>query len=432
MARRKDPKKVATPPRQPRRWGLLVLRGVIPLVVLTVAIGVFLALAKSRPDLTPRPVSEHAWPVMVAKVEITDHQPRLRLYGETVAGRQVHLRALVAGEVTHASAALVEGGVVRKGDEILKIDPFEFDTRVAEGRANVREAGARLDEINAMVALEADRIIAAGEQLELSRVDLERAVKLRKEGLVSQKAVDDRKIVVRDREQALEQRKSGLKIERAKAEQQRAILERHEAALRRARRALADTRLTAPFDAYVSNVNAEIGQMIGVNDRVATLIDRDRVDVRFNLSDGQFGRILSEEGSVIGRKLKVLWRVGETELGYDAVIDRVAAQISAASGGVQLFARITNNPERPLRPGAFVEVMLADRSYADVVRLPETALYGGTQVYVIEAGRLKARTVSLIGYSGGDILVRGALKPGEQVLTTRLSEAGDGVLVAVQ
>lgn len=416
-----------------RRWGRLLLRTLIPFVVLAGAIGAFLALAKTRPELSPQPVSEKAWPVMVADIAISDHQPELKLYGQTVAGRRVDLRALVTGEVVETGSDFREGGIIEKGDLVLRIDPFEYETRLAEARANLREAQAKLEETQARIALETRQIEAAGDQLKLSRRDLERALELRKQGLVAQKTVDDKQIIVRDREQALAQRRSGLEIERAKADQQRAIVARLEAAQRRAERALADTRLSAPFDAYISGVNAELGQMLGVNDRVATLIDRNRIDVKFNISDAQYGRLLATEEGAAGRAVRVVWRVGETELAYDGHIERVAAEISAASGGVDVYARIEpKDGQAAIRPGAFVEVFVSDRLYRGVVRLPETSLYGGDTVYVVRDSRLQPRKVAVIGHTGRDVLVRGEIEPGDKVITTRMSEAADGVLVDVQ
>ncbi|MHA1523410.1 MAG: efflux RND transporter periplasmic adaptor subunit, partial [Alphaproteobacteria bacterium] len=81
------------------------------------------------------------------------------------------------------------------------------------------------------------------------------------------------------------------------------------------------------------------------------------------------------------------------------------------------------------RPGAFVEISLPDRSYRASVRLPETALYGGTLVYVAVDGRLEARTVTVVGANGGDLFVTGDFTTGDAVMTTRLSQAGVGVKV---
>ena len=49
-------------------------------------------------------------------------------------------------------------------------------------------------------------------------------------------------------------------------------------------------------------------------------------------------------------------------------MERVGAQIDAATGGVELFARIMDTETAShLRPGAFVEVAIPDQSYGNVV-----------------------------------------------------------------
>jgi multidrug efflux pump subunit AcrA (membrane-fusion protein) len=163
---------------------------------------------------------------------------------------------------------------------------------------------------------------------------------------------------------------------------------------------------------------------------VATLIDVNWVDVRFTLSNRQYGRIVSSEQALIGREVKVLWHVGDEPIVYKARIERVGAEITAEKGGIEIYARLdTPNKPTPIRPGAFVEVHMPDRAYERVTSLPQTSLYDGNRVYVIEEGRLKARRVDLVGATGDKILVRGQITKGDKVITTRLSAAGDGLRV---
>lgn len=406
---------------------------VLPVLVLIAAIAGFLYLKSTKPEVAKRPVREQVFAVSAMPVSVSSHKPRIKLFGEAQPGRRVELRALVAGEILETGTTFLEGGVVKKDDLLLQIDPFEFQTALSEAIANLSEAEARLAESEARIALEQDQLAEARRQLELAQVDLERARPLVKQGLLSQKAVDDRQVLVSQRDQAVKQRVSSIAIENAKAAQQRAQIERLKASVSRAERNLLDARLVAPFDAYIWDKAAEVGRLIGANDRVATLIDANRIDVKFNLPDAQYGRLVTDRGGLEGRPVTVIWRVGGEAVQYAAKVERVAAQIAAASGGVDVFARVERIEGRvPLRVGAFVEIYLDGKEFSDVVTLPETALYAGNTVYVIEENRLKSRIVELVGYSGGDVLVRGDLKPAEQVVTTRISEIGDGLRVEVR
>ena len=97
---------------------------------------------------------------------------------------------------------------------------------------------------------------------------------------------------------------------------------------------------------------------------------------------------------------------------------------------MEIYARLDNpNSPTPLRAGAFVEVRMPDRIYENVTRLPHAALYGSKRIYVIEKGRLRARSVALVGAAGEQVLVRGDIQKGDRVITTRLSAAEDGLRV---
>ncbi len=401
-----------------------------PICVLAIGIISFVGLEATKPSVPQRPVQEKIWPVRAITADVGTYQPYLKLYGQTVAGRRVDLRALVAGEVLETGPQMREGAVVKKDAVLLRLDPFEYEGALDEAEAKLAEAKAKVREFEAAIENERDALNHARTQLEIAQRDLERAVPLAERGTVSEKTADDRRLIVSERMQGLEQRVNNLEIQQAKAAQQRAVIRQLEWKVRQAKRNLEDTVLEAPFDAYVTNVTAEKGRIVGANDQVATLIDRNWVDVRFTLSDRQYGRIVSSEKTLIGRPVEVLWHVGDTPITYPAHIERVGAEIAAEKGGVEIFARL-DDPNQPtaIRPGAFVEVRMPDRSYERVSRLPPTALYGNERIFVINDGRLKSRDVELVGAAKDKILVRGQIGPGEKVIITRLSGAKDGLRV---
>jgi len=401
-----------------------------PVLVLALSIVTFVGLKATKPEVPQRLAHEQVWAVKAIEADVKTYRPELILYGRTVAGRRVDLRSLVAGEVTQTGTHLREGGIVSNGEFLLRIDPFQYEGKLVEAKAKLAEARAKSREIEAIIESEKDALNRSKDQLEIAKRDLERAVPLAKKGTVSQKVADDRRMIVSEREQGLDQRANNLDIQQARAAQQRAVISQLDWGVRQAKRNLEDTVLEAPFDAYVTNVRAERGRIVSANDPVATLLDANWVDVRFTLSDRQYGRIVSSDQTLICREVKILWHVGDKPIVYKAHIERVGAEIAAEKGGVEIYARIgTPSDPTPIRPGAFVEVRMPDRTYEHVTALPQTSLYGGKLVYVIEKGRMKARSVDLVGATGSQILVRGQIVKGDKVITTRLTAAQDGVRV---
>ncbi len=408
----------------------LVLQILLPIAVIAVGYGGYQYLKATKPEPSKQRNVERAFGVRVVPVEIGTFQPELTLYGSAVAGREVDLRALVSGRVMETSPNLREGGVAEKGAKLLSIDPLDYKTSVAEARAQLSEARARIAEFKASRASDLASRDYARQQLTLAEADLSRALPLAKDGTVSGRTLDDRRQVVLQRKQAADQLSNALFVWDARISQQEAIVIRLESTIAQAEQRLKETDLTVPFDAYLTDVSAQVGRMVGVNDKVATLIDRNWIDARFTLTDQQYGRIVAAEGSLEGRKVQVNWKLGVNEFTYSAAIERVGARIATGSGGVELFARIEDplNPI-PLRPGAFLSVSLPDATFTDVIRLPATALYNSDTVYVVADGRLQTRRVTVASGSNSDILVRGDLKAGEKVLASRISTPGDGVLV---
>lgn len=406
------------------------LKTLLPFAVVAAGYAGYRALVASKPEAPVRPKQELAYAIKSAIVQSGDYQPVMTLFGSTVAGRQVDIRALVSGQIVETSDALREGGQVQAGALLLKIDPIDYRTALAELRAQRAEARAKVSEFESSLAASRQSLAHARDQLKLAEIDLERAEPLAVRGAVSERTVDDRRQILFQRRQSADEIKNNLKIWEARIIQQKAAVTRLETAIERAERRLAETELRAPFSAYVTEVGAQVGRMVGSNDKVATLIDRDWIEARFNLTDDQFGRIVAKEGSLAGREVTVRWVLGSNTFSYSAVIERVGARISSATGGVEVYARIKSPTEPvPLRPGAFVQIDVPDTQYEDVFRLPSTALYSGDRVYAIENERLVTRKVRVVGGIEEDLLLEGDLKDGDRVMLTRISTPGDGVKI---
>lgn len=411
----------------------LIAKTLLPLAVIFGAYSIYQHLKATAPEVRKRARTEHIFPVATVVAKVGTYTPQLRLYGNATSGRQVDIRALVAGQVLETGKGLREGGEVHQGDLLLAIDPFNFRIALQEAEAHASEARARLKEQRASRAADRTSLKYALQRLELSKTDLARAVPLARHGAVSHRTVDDRRNIVIQREQAVEQLQNSIHVWDARIAQQEATIRRMDAGVEQARRRLADTRLVAPFDAYVTGVAAQVGRIVSANDKVATLIDRNWIEVRFTLTDAQYGRIIAADKTLAGRRVKVFWRVGVRPLEYAARIERVGAKISAESGGVEIYARIDKPQQNvPMRPGAFVEVQVPDKTFSGVYRLPGTALFGSSTVYAVQKGRLVARKVRQVGMAGSDILVSGGVRPGDHIVRTRLSTPGEGLKVRDQ
>ena len=407
-----------------------VLKILLPVGLIAASLLVAGYLRATRPAVQPAPASERVWVVSAEPVALADQQPVLQLYGDIVAARDVTLRPFVGGEIVEASASLVAGGRLAAGETVVRIDPFDYRTTRDELAAELREANARKKELQSSLAAEWTMLMLDETQLELAERDLTRYERLRGSQSASEKAFDEAKVAVAQREAARAERRQTIATLEARLDQQDAAIDRFGVAIERAARDLANTELRAPFAGFVAEVEAALGKWVNPGDPIARLIDENSLEIRFTLADTDFGRLWRD--GLIGRPLQASWRLGGTTFPLQGQVSRVEATIDPASGGVEVFAAITANPEdAPLRPGAFVEVLLPDQVYQQVALLPASALFHGDTVYAVEDGRLAARAVELVADRGLQILVQGELAAGEPVLTSRLAEVAPGLKVQI-
>ncbi len=402
----------------------------IPAVlILLIGIVVVVGLVATRPAVTRKPPVERVWTIGTATVDIRNFQPDLKLLGEIVAGQSAELRPLVAGRVVEVGKSYVNGGKVRKGDLLVAIEAFDYELMVKERTAQVAEARARLDELQAEKSSEQALLQGNLEQFDLQKREVGRRESLRSRGTGTQKALDDSKLRLSELSQAVVSREKSIAGLEARIKQQQAVIDRQQVALERALRDLEKIRLVAPFDGFVSGAETAIGKQVGTSDKIATLIAADRLEARFHMSDSEYARLVAA-GGVEGRKATVIWRAQARNFVYDAVIERTESQVTASSGGIDLYARIDGiKLDTLLRPGVFVEVAVPDREYLKVARLPQSAVHGGDTVYIVKDGRLEPRVVEIMTRISDEVLVQGDLRPGDIIATTGFAEIGPGVKV---
>lgn len=375
----------------------------MPLLVLMGGFFGFSMLVATKPQTKPAENREITWSVAAQKVAYEIYQPRISAFGELRPRREVNLRALVSGEVVATSAGFEDGAQVSKGDVLLEIDPFTYENQLADARAQLKGAKAVLKERQAAA--------------KLARQEKARAQKLFKKGTVSQKTVDDKN--------------TDATIRAARAEQQQSAVDRINVQVKKAKRDLANTKVIAPFSGFLANITAREGRVLNPNDQVGVLLDSDNFDVVFNLSDAEYGRFLERNSEVIGRPVNIVWQLGGERIELKAEIERVGAQISQATRGVDVYARIDGKLPSNLRGGAFVTVELLAQPVPDVMAISKDALYGDNTLYLIENGRLTRKTIADFIDDGAQVLLRSGLNVGDMVLKTRFNEAAPGVAVKV-
>ncbi len=444
-----------------RVLGKFVLHVCLPVAVLG---GAYLGarhLMATAPSTPKKPRARSARTVEVVDVERKAAAPRLEAMGLVKPSREVTLRSRVAGEVVTVSPHFAPGGRFAVGDELLQIDPADYDLAVAQAGASVdqavtaeaqaktalAQAAALVEQRQAMLAeAEANLELEEGNQaiarrefemLEGARTGANRDLVLRTPQLaIARAAIASARAGVEAAEAGVEAARAG--VEAAGANVEVARVKRSQAELDRSR-----TRLDAPFNAWIRTRHVEVGAVIGANTDVATLVGTDAywVEVTLPISDLQWLRIPSSTnagGAKVVIRDEAAWgpdgrREGRLVrlLGDLESAGRLARLLVVVEDPLHLEAEASER--YPLLTGSYVRAELAGRAVDGVVVMDRAWLRHGEVVWVADAqGALRIRPVQVCWRGRDEVYLCSGFEPGDRVITTDLGAPVDGMPLAIQ
>ena len=424
----------ATPERQSKSVAVQVFsvlwRLIVAVAILASAVYYAVGLISEDSDGPVRQGRERSFTVAASLPVAGDFAPTVRSYGEVLARHTIELRAEAGGPVIGMSDNLVDGGEVRSGEVLVRIDSFDYDGALADARSALADAKLQMTVLEEQAALEAGNLEALHRQLELARLDLERSQELAGSGNISDKAIEDRQLLVSQRSQSVAQSMSSIRVQEAGVARQTTVIERAEWAEQEAMRALQSTEIRAPFDGIVVTEAIETGKLVSANEVIASIYQKDAFDVRFILSDRQYSQLGSSK--LVGSPIVVGLDLDSGEPTAKGVISRISPEVDSSLGGVQLIARLEGGAEENLRPGAFVELSIAGPTYADSLKVPEGAVYEERLIYTLDEDRMNPVPVEILARDGAFLIVSAEVPEGQKIITTRLAQAGEGVRVEIE
>lgn len=397
---------------------------VLPVLLLAVGIGGFAALKATRPKPPAVPPKEPVWRVETLAVTLRRASPVLTLNGRVENPDQTKAAAPGVGRVLNVKAR--EGQRVAPGQVLLELDPRDFLPKVEQTRGVVLELKAAIDSENLRHKADQDQLEQEKQLLASAAADVKRFEQLQKENFYSQTAVEQSRSSLSRQQMSLRTRELAIADHQARLMQLKARLIQAQANLDQAELAAARARVVAPFAGLVAKVEVAEGDQVNTGQSLISLYPNAGLEVRAKLPAVQQDEFLT--AMVKGDHARATARVGGEAL--DFKLARTAG--AADARGLDAFFALAA-PSGTLRVGELVTLEVARAPVDGVVAVPYTTLYGGHQVYRIEAGRLKPLEVEVLGEATGEprrLLVKSAeLKNGDLLMATHLPNAVGGLKV---
>jgi RND family efflux transporter MFP subunit len=217
--------------------------------------------------------------------------------------------------------------------------------------------------------------------------------------------------------QQLEQRKE---LDEVNA---RLVLQNFENTLRSKEREKAKMTITAPSDGVITLVTTRVGDLIGSNSPIATIISVGRT-VEAKISEENFSAVK------LGQKASVrLLTFGADQ--YNGKVTKILPAADASTRRYTLFLELALPDGRVLMPGLTGEVSIVIEQRANAVTIPRRAVVGD-EVFVAADGVVTRRKVTK-GFEGlNEIEITAGLKAGELVVVEQQDRFHDGERVRAE
>jgi membrane fusion protein, multidrug efflux system len=399
--------------------------------VLTFGVKRFIDAREELAERKPRPPAEREQVVNAHPLRAVVTRPQLLVYGEIRSWRTVELRAPAAGRLVQVDPRFRDGSRVLANADLVSIDPADSEARKTDAAAVVSEADAEVAEAREAVGAAEQELNAAERQRALRQQSLERQRALLSKGYATRADIEAAELSLAGAEQSVLNRAQMVITARKRVERADLKHARANITLSDADRDVGDTRVTAPFAGTLTAVDATLGRLVAVNEKLGELIDPTALEVVFRVSNRQFSHLLDESGQLQPLPLKARLQLGSREILATGTIDRVDAVVGSGQSGRRLFGRLDASAKVVLRPGDFVAVSVTEAPLKNVAVVPSTAVGADGSVLVIgNDGRLSELKVT-IARRQGDELVLANVPFGQQIVAQRLPQLSEGVRVRV-
>ncbi len=375
-------------------------------VIIVVGGGLSWLLLSTGPKTEPEEKESTARIVQTLALVPEDRSVWVSAFGSVVPFRKVEIRPQVSGQVIHQSDAMTAGGRVREGEELIRIDPQDYELALSEMKSNLEEARFERE-------VESGRQVIAQREWDELQSDLD-----------SEEV--NRSLVLREPH-----------LRRAEALMEKAANDIEVAELQ-----LSRTVIAAPFNAMVVEESVEVGQLVGQNSVICELVGTDEFWIQVTLPISELKWIQFPENGAPGAEARVILDVGEGEptewkgkvvrlLSDLDPLGRMARVVVSVEDPLGIYG--VSESELPLLLGSYVEVQIDAGKLQNTLRIPREALREGNIIWVVgDDGLLRIAEAEVLWLEKETVLIANSLANDEELIVSDLRVALPEMKVSAQ
>tara|TARA_B100002052_G_scaffold51752_1_gene44925 strand:- start:716 stop:2197 length:1482 start_codon:yes stop_codon:yes gene_type:complete len=415
-----------------------LLRSFLGLIILSITLGflifgslVLIEALKKRSEKSDnrRFQKERVFAVNVETLNKQIASPKILSYGEIYSKRMLEIRPLVSGRLDYVSEKFVEGGYVKSGDILFRLNQKDYLNELEIAEIDLEDTKAQLSEAISKLDYANLEFEVSESQLNLRKNALDRQTQLAESGLITSSQLENTQLAYSSSKQQFLNKQNLVKSSKNAIDKLKIQLKRRSISIDKAKRNLDETEIKAPFDGIIASVNILPGSVINKNEKLGTLLDPNSLEVMFNLSANEFARVIDKDGKLLNLDITAYLKLSNNKIPFSGKIERINPEIMNIGSGRKLFASINLGENKTLRPGDFVVLEIKEPSLKNITVLPSSAVTIDGKIFILEEdNRLKEIEVTILRRQGNEVIVSGAPTDKEYVMQ-RSPQLGNGLKI---
>ena len=424
--------------------------------LIMLAIGVIIAflLVLSRSPLKHSDTTLKPRPVEVLVLKTLPFKARVTGYGTVEPAIVLQSKAEVSGKVSYTHPRLKQGGNIRAGTVVLRIDAKDYQTSLKQTQADLLADKSSLAQLVVEETSTRRSLQLAKRNLSVGLKELKRIKRIWKQRLIARSTLDAEQQKVIQLKQQVEELSGKLTSYISRKNSVKAKISRSSQQVIGRQTTLGRTEVTLPFDARIGQVFAKDNEFVSVGSKLFEALSIDGVEINVQLPIAHMRNLImninTKEFKPLGagnfrnilKKLKLCARVRLVSDIPDAVWDGKVVRLSESIDPVRRTLGvivIVNRPYEqaiygrrpPLMKGMYTAVDLYTPARDSLV-VPREAIHQGRVYVANKDNKLEIRTVKTLFVQNNVAVITKGLQPGDKLIVNDLIPVIEGMPVKVR
>lgn len=406
-------------------------------------------LAGSKKTPVETEIGERAVRVEAIRVQPIDVPVVITGYGEVNALKVVAVSPEVSGRIVEIHPRLDTGELIPSGETLFQIDSRNYDAAAKDARALVVRWENTIKRLEKKYATDRQRLKTLDRNRELAEQEFLRLRNLfQKSRVGTRSGVEKAEQAFNITADQVDRMKQALILYPIQIKEARSSLVSALARLAVSDADLERCTVSVDFDARVKSVSIERGQYVTPARQVLTLADDSILEIYVPVDSRdarkwlQFKDSRGRDGTAWFSGLKpvpcsIRWTEEDEHHAWQGLLHRLV-RFDQKTRTLTVAVRVDSTQAAgngtgglPLVEGMFCAVDIPGKTLHRVYRLPSWAVSYRNTVYTVHDNRLKTVPVKVDRVEGDTTIVSEGLRPSELVVSTRLIDPLENILLEV-